>query len=196
MKPKTTRIAIILFAVVLPLMAGAQSLTEGAALLFKNIKSTLTTAEKNKLFIDAGFRLSKDRQQFTAEGDDTGEYPFSAFVAPTDLNKDGAEEVFIVYGNTYTSGAAGSSVIVFIKNPAGKYVKHLDVPGMSPDVLATTGKGYPDLLIGGPGSEYPVYHWNGNDYAMSRKIADKDYVVLKKTSLAELSKSYSATIKQ
>jgi hypothetical protein len=174
------------------LWASAQTaLTEGAALLFKNTKSALSVIEKNKLFIDTRFRLSKDRKQFVAEEDENKDYPFDAKLFPTDLNKDGKEEIFIVFGNTFTSGNTGSSVYLFIKNTAGKYENQFGFPGMVPDALATGNKGYPDLVIGGPGMEYPVYRWNGNSYAYFRKISDADYAKAKKTSIEELSKMYA-----
>ena len=190
-----TRLLIAIFALCFPFLLQAQSLTEGATLLFKNSKSNLTPSEKNKLFIDLQFRLSKDRNQFVADGDVNKEFPFDVHVMPTDFNKDGKEEVFIVYGNSYTSGGAGSSVVVFIKNAAGKYESQLGFPGTAPDVLATVNKGYPDLLIGGPGSEYPVWKWNGINYVLARKVKDSEYEKLKKTSLGEASKAYQSTIK-
>ena len=190
-----TKILIALLVLCFPFLLKAQSLTEGATLLFKNAKSNLSAAEKNKLFIDLQFRLSKDRKQFVADGDDSKDFPFDAQVFPTDFNKDGKEEIFIVYGNSYTSGGAGSSVVVFIKNAAGKYESQLGFPGMAPDVLATVNKGYPELLIGGPGSEFPVWKWNGSSYVLGRKVKDSEYEKLKKTSLEDASKAYQATIK-
>lgn len=190
-----TRTLIALFVLCFPFLVHAQSLTEGATLLFKNSKSNLTTAEKNKLFIDLQFHLSKDRKQFIADGDVNKEFPFDPQLMPTDFNKDGREEVFIIYGNSYTSGGAGSTVVVFIKNAAGKYESQLRFPGTAPDVLATTNKGYPDLLIGGPGSEYLVWKWNSTSYVLARKVKDSEYETLKKTSLEEASKAYQSTIK-
>ena len=189
------RMIVIFFTLFTPVLLSAQSLTEGSTLLFKNSKSNLTTAEKNKLFIDLQFHLSKDRKQFIADGDENKEFPFDAQVMPTDFNKDGKEEVFIIYGNSHTSGGAGSTVVVFIKNPAGKFESQLGFPGTAPDVLATSNKGYPELLIGGPGSEYPVWKWDGSSYVFARKVKDSEYEKLKKTSLAEASKAYQSTIK-
>lgn len=185
---------IILIAA--PFLINAQTnLTEGASLLFKNTKSTLTPAEKNKLFIDLHFLLSKDRKQFIAEGDDGKEFPFDVRVMPTDLNKDGKEEIFITYGNSFTSGNTGSSVIVFIKNAAGKYEMNLGFPGMTPDALTTAGSNYPELLIGGPGMEFPVWKWNGSAYVYARKVKDSDYEKLKKTNIEELSKTYTSGLR-
>ena len=189
------RILFAFFLICFSFHLQAQSLTEGAALLFNNTKSNLSIAEKNKLFIDINFRLSKDRKQFVSDGDDNKEYPFGALTMPTDLNKDGSEEIFIVFGNSFTSGATGSSVVVFIKNAAGKFEQHLGFPGTVPDALATAAKGYPELLIGGPGFEFPVWKWSGTTYVLARKVKDSDYEKLKKTSIQDASKAYQATIK-
>lgn len=160
----------------------------GVQLLFKNIKTKLTNAEQSAVFRQLGFGMSKDRKQFIADADGA-DAPFDAQVFPTDLNKDGVEEVFVVYGNSYTSGATGSSVVLFIKNTAGVYEDNLGFPGTVPDVLPTASKGYPDLLIGGPGFEHPVWRWNGKSYAFLKKVSDQ---ALKNTkSIEEISKAYT-----
>ena len=161
-------------------------LSQVASLLFKNTKSNLTVAEKNKIATKLGFVYSGNKDQPFAQDNDSKEYPFGVTVYPTDLNKDGKDEVFVVFGNSYTSGAAGSSVVLFIKNSAGTYSENLGFPGMAPDVLATTSKGYPDLLIGGPGFEFPVWRWNGKNYSHFRTVKDKDYEKLKKAGLETL----------
>jgi hypothetical protein len=116
-------------------------------------------------------------------------------VYPTDLNKDGKEEIFIVYGNSYTSGMAGTSVAVFITDKNGVYKTNLNFPGMLPDALATNNLGYPDLLIGGPGMEFPVWRWNGKAYDYYKEVKDADYEKLKKTNVEDLSKAYISNIK-
>ena len=175
----------------------AQSTSSNALanLLFTNVKSKLTATEKNKIAALTGFVLSGNKDQPFAMDKDSKDYPFSAVVSPTDPNKDGSEEIFITYGNSYTSGNTGSSINLYIKNTAGVYTLHLGFPGISPDILTTTNLGYPDILVGGPGFEFPVLRWNGKTYDNYKKIKDKDYEKLKKTNLDELSKAYQQTIK-
>lgn len=173
--------------------AAQPNLSEGAQLLFKNIPTKLTAAEKNTLFSSLDFLLSRDKKQFIGDKDGA-DYPFDAQVFPTDLNKDGSDEIFVVYGNTYTSGNAGSSVVLFIKN-GGSYKKNLGFPGLAPDVLATANGGYADLLIGGPGMTFLVWRWNGKEYAHYKEVKDSDYDKLKKTDLETVSKTYMATLK-
>jgi len=166
-----------------------------ATQLFENVKTKLSVQEKNQIAAGLGFILSGNEREPFAHDKDSKEYPFAAMVSPTDLNGDGKEEIFIIYGNSFTSGHAGSSVSVFISNSTGNYTQNLGFPGTSPDVLQTFNQGYPDLLIGGPGFEYPVWRWNGKEYALSRKVRDSDYEKLRKKSIGELSKAYQSTMR-
>lgn len=172
----------------------AQQLTETAALLFKDIKTKLSVKEKNEIATHLGFISSGNSGQPFALDKDSKDYPFAAAVFPSDMNKDGKEEVFVVFGNSFTSGNTGSSVFLFMKDAAGKYSPQLGFPGMAPDVLTTVSKGFPDLLIGGPGMEYPVWRWNGKVYDLHRTVNDKNYEALKKMNLADVSKAYMASI--
>lgn len=177
------------------LLAQSSSSNGMATLLFANVKSKLTAAEKNKIAALTGFVLSGNKDQPFAMDKDSKDYPFSAVVSPTDLNKDGSEEIFVTFGNSYTSGNTGSSIALYIKNASGTYTPHLGFPGISPDILTTTNLGYPDILVGGPGFEFPVLRWNGKTYDNYKKVKDKDYEKLKKTNLEEVSKAYQQTIK-
>lgn len=179
---------LVLF--IIPVAGFSQTLNKVADLLFKNVKTKLTVAEKNQLATALGFVLSKDKEQPFALDADSKEYPFNATVFPVDMNKDGKEEIFVHFGNSYTSGNTGTSIALFIKNSSGVYQNHLGFPGMLPDVLGTVNQGYPDLLIGGPGFEYPVLRWNGKTYAHHRVVKDAAYEKLKKKSVSELSKEY------
>lgn len=174
---------------------GNAALKPVADLLFRNVKTKLTTPEKNSIATQLAFVLSGNKNLPFALDKDSKDYPFAALVLPTDMNKDGKEEIFISFGNSYTSGNAGSSIIIYIKNAVGVYAPQLGFPGMSPDVLTTSNLGYPDLLVGGPGFEFPVFRWNGKTYNNHRVVKDKDYETLKKTNLEEYSKAYQESIK-
>lgn len=181
----------LIVSIALLLLVNAQSaITPGAELLFKNSASKLTVSEKNKIFALTGFLLSKDKKQFIADKE-AGDFPFDAFVYPVDLNKDGKEEIVIVFGNTYTSGHTGSSILLFIKNSAGTYQSNFGFPGSTPYALAIASKGFPDLVIGGPGFEFPIWRWNGRAYAYNRKIKDQDFSKIKKTDIETLSRQYT-----
>jgi hypothetical protein len=172
-----------------------QTLNKVADLLFKNVKTKLTVAEKNQVATALGFVLSNDKVQPFAQDADSKDYPFTAIVFPTDMNKDGKEEIFVQFGNSYTSGNTETSISLFIKNTSGVYKNHLGFPGMLPDALSTVSQGYPDLLIGGPGFEFPVLRWNGKTYANHHMVKDDAYGKLKKKGIDVLSKEYQLTIK-
>jgi hypothetical protein len=177
------------------LIAQTTQLNNIAAVLFLNVKTKLTVQEKNKIASLSGFVLSGKKDEPFAQDKESKEYPFMSFVYPTDLNKDGTEEIFIIFGNTYTSGNTGSNVVLYIKSATGNYISHLGFPGTAPDILTTANMGYPDLLIGGPGFEFPVFRWNGKTYDNYRTVKDKDMEKLKRTSLEDLSKTYQQGIK-
>ncbi len=163
------------------------ALSPEAVLLFKNVKTKLTDAEKN-VFAD-GFVLSPDKKQFIMDKE-SGDFPYDIQLYPTDINKDGQEEIFMLWGNSFTSGMTGSSISLFIKDKTGKFVSGLGFPGTLPDVLSTSNLGYPDLLIGGPGFEFPVWRWNGKAYDFYKQVKEADYMKMKKTSVEDLSKAY------
>jgi len=183
-------IFFLLLLFLIPATSFTQTLNKVADLLFKNVKTKLTITEKNQLATALGFVLSNDKVQPFALDADSKDYPFAATVFPVDMNKDGKEEIFVHFGNSYTSGNTGTSIALFIKNSSGVYQNHLSFPGMIPDVLATVNQGYPDLLIGGPGFEYPVLRWNGKTYANHRVVKDAAYEKLKKKSVGDLSREY------
>lgn len=174
---------------------GNTTLKPIADLLFKNVKTKLTVVEKNSIATQLAFVPSGNKNLPFALDKDSKDYPFAALVLPTDMNNDGKEEIFVLFGNSFTSGNTGSSIILYIKNAAGVYAPQLGFPGMPPDVLSTSNLGYPDLLVGGPGFEFPVFRWNGKAYNNHRLVKNKDYEKLKKTGLDVYSKTYQETIK-
>jgi hypothetical protein len=195
--PKKPAIAALLLGMAALACARQGTKLDGvAAVLFKSVKTKLTVADKNAIAAKTGFVLSGNKDLPFASDNDSKEYPFGAVVLPTDMNKDGQEEIFISFGNTFTSGMAGSSIALFIRDAKGAYADQLGFPGLVPDALEPIGKGYPDLLIGGPGFEYPVWSWNGKAYVFSRTVKDADYSRLKKLSVEEISKAYQQTIKE
>ncbi len=142
----------------------AEGLSEVARLLFKDVKCKLPDFEKNQIADSTGFVLSGNKEEPFAMDKESLDYPYNAQVTITDMNKDGIEEVFIQFGNSYTSGMTGSSIVLFIKSKQGVYRTNLGFPGVEPEQLKTGYGGYPDLLIGGPGFEFPIWRWNGKEY--------------------------------
>ena len=189
-------VASIPFLLVCHMIVLAQAIKPDAvaAKLFENIKSTTTVAEKNLVAKKLGFILSGNKDMPFALDKDSKDYPFPAMVMPTDLNNDKNEEIFILYGNSYTSGNTGSSVVLFIKNAAGTYEMNLGFPGTTPDILTTISKGYPDILVGGPGFDFPVFRWNGKTYDNYKTVKDSEYEKIKKTGADMKSKDYQKAL--
>jgi len=165
------------------------STTPAASMLFKNMKTKLSVAEKNEIARLSKLLLSKDKKRFMIEEDADPNYRVSAY--PVDMNKDGKEEIFILENSGYF-GQAGAQVRLYIKDASGKYQVVLDDTGI-PGILATMAGGYPELQIGGPGFEQPIYRFNGKMYTFYKKI--KDGSIKKIMDVEETSKLYQGTVK-
>jgi hypothetical protein len=169
-----------------PAMAVDSKLTPGAALLFKNVKTNATVPEKNKLFQLLDLTLAPDQMGFTM-----AEYDVETYVYPTDMNKDGVDELFIGFGSVALFGNVGESFALYIKDKSGAYKLAESFSGR-PTILSAANLGYPDIMVGGPGFEFPVYRWNGRAYAMHRKIKDSALNNKNSTDIEEYSKSFTA----
>lgn len=189
------RNAAVLTLLCLSLLAKAQNksntsgdkLSPGAALLFKDVKTSATTAEKNKLYKQLGLELSPDKKGFIIT-----EYPVQTSVYPTDMNKDGQEELFIGLGSVALYGNIGESYSLYIKDKAGAFQMDPVFSGSGrPAVLSMKNLGYPDLLIGGPGFEFPVYRWNGRKYVWHRKMKDAALTNDNNTDIDQYSKAFT-----
>jgi hypothetical protein len=187
-------ICVHLFTLALLNSFAQPGISKGASLLFKNNKSRLSQAEKSTIFQQSGLTLSKDQKQFAVKDEENVEYPFGASAYNLDMNGDGKEEVFVVFGNSYTSGMTGSSVILFIKDAGGKYQTHLGFPSTTPSMLPFKNKGYPDLVLGGPGFVFPVWRWNGKTYDFFRKIKEKELLKHKTIYVDAASELYQKKI--
>jgi hypothetical protein len=192
-----SKIILLIFPLFFYYEASSQTqLSEGAKLLFKNIKTKLTSSEKNQVYKTSGLVVSNDKKQFAIANDAVSlDHSFNAVVLPTDLNNDGKEELFVIYGNSYTSGETGSNVLLFIKDKMGNYQFNFGFSGTSPLILSTKKAGYPDLLIGGPGVEYPVWRWNGKEYIFYKKITEQTLSKIKTVKAEDISRAYINNVK-
>lgn len=129
-------------------------------MLFESTTSKLSKQEKQQIFKKLGFRLSKNKKFII---DDTCGENVSPSIEVVDLNGDGAEEVFVSWGNTCTSGMVGQSGTLFVKDPSGRYTENFGFPG-GYEKLPTKNKGFPDFLISGPGFCHGVWQWTGVKY--------------------------------
>ena len=113
-----------LFATLLTLLFSGRILAQtnaanGTGLLFQNVKTKLTAAEKHDLYNQLGFLLAEDGKRFIAD-EDAAEFPFDAMVYPTDLNGDGMVDV----QQTFMSGLKQPLGMLVLKN--WLYVGHTD----------------------------------------------------------------------
>ena len=139
----------------------AAALSEGAALLFKTTKSKLTNDEKNWLFKQLNFTLSKDKKQFMSDEFEVAVQPYI-----TDMNKDGNEEVFIVMESSALFGNKEQDFMLYIKNNKGNFVKDPDLSGGIAMILTSKNSGYPDIAVGGPGFDFPICRWDGKSISI------------------------------
>lgn len=168
------------------------ALTDGAAFLFKNTTSKLTSDEKNWLFKQLNLTLSKDKKKFMSDEYEVGVHPYI-----TDMNRDGKEEAFIVMESAALYGNTGQDFILFIQNSTGNFERDPLLGGGIPMILRSKSTGYPDIAVGGPGFEFPLNHWDGKRYTFSKKIKDADIQSgkIKYMDLTEVSKRYTESLK-
>jgi hypothetical protein len=133
----------------------------GPALLFAGGHGDLSAEERLQVFNDLGFTVTPDGKGFT---DQICGQPAGASIEFRDMNSDGRQEVLVIFGNTCTSGHAGSSALLLIRDAGGILQPNLGFPAASADPLPESNLGYPDLLIGGPGFCFPVWRWYGTAY--------------------------------
>jgi len=139
----------------------------GPALLFAQDRDGLSAAERQLIF--DGLWLAVDSAG-TGFVDQSCGQPAGAVVTFSDWNGDGNTEVLVISGNSCTSGMAGSSAVLFIKDSAGTYRPNLGFPAASADPQSTSNLGYPDLLIGGPGFCFPLWRWDGTEYQYLKQV--------------------------
>lgn len=167
--PRTSALVTVLFAsaFLTSTSCRAQTTAENAGpkLLFAQGTGGLSNADQAQIFEMVGLVVDSTGKGFV---DETCGQPASTAVSFSDWNHDSTPEVLVISGNTCTSGMAGSSAVLFIKDSAGTYQPNLGFPAASADPQSTLNLGYPDLLIGGPGFCFPIWRWNGTEYEYLR----------------------------
>ena len=139
----------------------------GPALLFAKGNGGLSAAERQLVFEATWLAVDSTGKGFV---DQSCGQPAGAEVSFSDWNGDGEPEVLVIAGNSCTSGMAGSSAVLFIKDSAGTYQPNLGFPAASAEPQSTSNLGYPDLLIGGPGFCFPLWRWNGTVYDFLKQV--------------------------
>lgn len=140
---------------------------DGHRVLFKSNAASVPKRDQRVIYSLMKLSLAKDKSGFML--DDVCP-PVSFDVEVTDLNGDGIPEVFLLGGNTCTSGATGSSVWLFAKGKGGAYRMNLGFPSAGYKILSQTVKGYPNIQFGGPGFCEAVWSWNGKHYVHLKNV--------------------------
>jgi hypothetical protein len=128
-------------------------------------KPAATKSNAAKVVAEAtGGRLKAEAGKIFDEGCGA-EVDYQADVV--DLNGDGQPEVFTqLQSGCY--GMAGVQLDLLIKGKDGRWTSQFGFPGMY-TILETKNLGYPDIEIGGPGTCFPVWSWNGKSYVIHKK---------------------------
>lgn len=164
-------------------------LSEGAALLFACVETSMTPEERNQVFEVSGLRLTADKKHLT-EVDEEDAFPSEQEIHIIDLNKDGIDEIVLLHGHhSLYNGRAGRMLQVFIKQANGKYQQVMDTFGIDLVIMASSHNGFPDLVPGEGGFEFGVFHYDGKTYKRKGRIKDKD---LAGERMSEISKSHIA----
>ncbi len=85
-------------------------------------------------------------------------------VRVVDLDRDGAPEVAVTYGNACLSGSAGSNLSLFIRDESGVFHDQFGFPAAGFEIQDGGDERYPDLLITGPGFCFPRWSWHVDAY--------------------------------
>lgn len=160
---------------------------DGPTLLFANSNSRLSAAEKSLVYQKLELKQGPDGRTLLSE-----DFEVDAHVYPTDVNGDGTEDVFIVMSSMALYGNTGQGYALFLKNAAGTYTEQEESGAGIPAILKTKNLGYTDLLIGGPGFQYPALRWNGSAYKLWKQIKDGSAESNSAMALEDYSRAYVA----
>ena len=139
---------------------------KGVAILFSGTQATLSEAEKVAIYNELGFRAASNG--YSLEAPSCG--PVNVNTQIVDLDGKGSQDVIVLGGSLCTSGVAGASAWLFIKDKAGRYQKSLGFPASSANVMGTTHSGYHDLAFTVPGECISTWRWNGHRYQFDKSL--------------------------
>lgn len=151
------------------LFLSSQILTPEAKLIFKDVATKISIADKNAIAVQSGFKLLKNK---IWSADDFNFSQVTAMAA--DLNSDGVEEIFISASSSEYFGNTGEGFTLFMKDKNGKYHTLFVLETGIPSVVKSKTKGFFDIVVGGPGFEFPLYAWNGTQYKFLKSISDSE----------------------
>lgn len=132
------------------------------------VGAQLSPADEAAAFKAAGYLRKGKHWRGACDDPGTASYMPPVIQAVRDLNGDGRPEAVIVEGGTYCYGNTGQGFQLVSQQADGGWRLITGDTGI-PNFLPTRGAdGWPDIEIGGPGFCFPVYRWNGRQYAQHR----------------------------
>ncbi len=137
--------------------------SNAAEQLFLNIKSNLSSAEKNKIAELTGLHFDSAKKRFDSEGEEV-----EVQIVPVDINHDQSEDIFVLTYSTYLYGNTGQGFSLLMKNESGQYSNVLSLPGI-PQIIDDKVSSMPPIQIGGPGFNFPIYTWKNHSYQLDKK---------------------------
>ena len=146
---------------------------EGSDLLFSSTKFKLYNSAKEEIYeimISDGIKYSSARHLFVDGNGDAVTFSIQSIK----LSSNGQRGIFIIGGNTYTSGATGSSVWVFIVNKHGHVRKEFGFPAAGFNLLNSTHLTFHDIQFYGSGFCDPVWIWNGINYVFQKSVIENN----------------------
>lgn len=130
----------------------------------------LTAADKTAILTAMNLRANAQGQVENECGD-----MVTPQFTPTDFGAGvGRAVAFIIGGGPSTAACYGDgSLVVVYRNTGGAWREIYQQRGGMPAILSTQHHGGNDIAAGGPGFSFPVWEWNGNEYApANREVPD------------------------
>lgn len=171
LSPESGRIAVaLLLFLLLACLTFPCAADYGCKQIFRSVANNLSPQDQQTICSALELQKTPDGKLVLSETCEV--FPDDFAVELKDINGDGVKEVFIIGGNTCTSGHAGSSIWLFIKQKQhAAYKKNLDFPAAAYKLLTKKTKGFPDIQIGGPGFCEGVWRWNGQSYSHHKNVS-------------------------
>lgn len=127
---------------------------------FGHLTATITQGELKEIYSAAG--LTERNGKIL----DACDRPTTPEIDVKDLNADGTPEVFVHVPSLCYGHSGNLSLLILDKK--GNWKDNFGFTGVY-RILETKSMGYPDIEIGGPGSCFPVWRWNGKAYAIHKR---------------------------
>ncbi len=152
--------------------------------LFSGVKTRLNADEKNQVAVLTGLSLNQTTGKFESEGEEV-----DVQLMPLDIDHDKNEDLFVITYSMFLYGNTGQGFNLLMKNENGKYHSVLSLPGI-PGLIYKQGNIMPDIQVGGPGFDFPIYSWKNNSYQL-----DRGYQLTGKvSSLDDLCRTYASNL--